>query len=69
MKLFLTRIGEDCKVVIDGDIAQKDILGMSGLQDAVNRLQDVEQIGIVEFTVDDVVRSGMCKEILLRYMK
>jgi phosphate starvation-inducible PhoH-like protein len=69
MKLFLTRIGEDCKVVIDGDIAQKDISGMSGLQDAVNRLQDVEQIGIVEFTVDDVVRSGMCKEILLRYMK
>jgi phosphate starvation-inducible PhoH-like protein len=68
MKLFLSRIGEDCKVIIDGDIEQKDIHGMSGLQDAVNRLQDVENIGIVEFTIDDVVRSGMCKEILIRYM-
>jgi phosphate starvation-inducible PhoH-like protein len=67
MKLFLTRIGEDCKVIIDGDIEQKDITGMSGLQDAVNRLQNVDKIGMVEFTVDDVVRSGMCKEILMAY--
>lgn len=68
MKLFLTRIGEDTRVVIDGDfLGQKDINGISGLQDAVDRLHDVEKIGIVEFTVNDVVRSGMCKEILLRY--
>jgi len=40
---------------------------MSGLQDAVNRLQNVDKIGMVEFTVDDVVRSGMCKEILMAY--
>jgi len=68
MKLFLTRIGEDTRVVIDGDfLGQKDINGISGLQDAVDRLHDVEKIGVVEFTVNDVVRSGMCKEILLRY--
>ena len=67
MKLFLTRIGENCKVIIDGDVSQKDIPGKSGLQDAIERLHDVDKIGIVEFTVDDVVRSGMCKEILLRY--
>ena len=67
MQLFLSRIGEDCKVVIDGDLAQKDINGISGLHDAVIRLVGINKIGIVEFTIDDVVRSGMCKEILLRY--
>jgi phosphate starvation-inducible PhoH-like protein len=67
MKLFLSRVGEDTKVIIDGDIEQKDINGMSGLEDAINRLSDIEQIGIVRFTVDDVVRSGICKEILLAY--
>lgn len=67
MKLFLSRVGEDTKVIIDGDIEQKDINGMSGLEDAINRLSDIEQIGIVRFTVDDVVRSGICKQILLAY--
>jgi phosphate starvation-inducible PhoH-like protein len=67
MKLFLSRIGEDTKVIIDGDIEQKDINGICGLEDAVNRLRNIDNIGIVEFTVDDVVRSGICKEILLAY--
>jgi len=67
MKLFLSRIGEDTKVIIDGDIEQKDINGICGLEDAVNRLRNIDNIGIVEFTIDDVVRSGICKEILLAY--
>jgi phosphate starvation-inducible PhoH-like protein len=67
MKLFLSRIGDDCKVIIDGDIAQTDIRGLSGLADAVDRLYDVDKIGIVEFGIDDIVRSEMCKEIILRY--
>jgi phosphate starvation-inducible PhoH-like protein len=67
MKLFLSRIGDDCKVIIDGDIAQTDIRGLSGLADAVDRLYDVDKIGIVEFGIDDIVRSAMCKEIILRY--
>ena len=67
MKLFLSRIGDDCKVIIDGDTAQTDIRGLSGLADAVDRLYDVDKIGIVEFGIDDIVRSEMCKEIILRY--
>ena len=39
MKLFLTRIGDNCKVIIDGDIEQKDITTQSGLSDAVNNLK------------------------------
>jgi phosphate starvation-inducible PhoH-like protein len=67
MALFLSRIGDDCKVIIDGDTAQTDIRGLSGLADAVDRLYDVDKIGIVEFGIDDIVRSAMCKEIILRY--
>jgi phosphate starvation-inducible PhoH-like protein len=67
MKLFLTRIGDNCKVIIDGDIEQKDITTHSGLSDAVNKLKDTRKVGIVEFTVEDVVRSGIVKDILRAY--
>ena len=67
MKLFLTRIGDNCKVIIDGDIEQKDITTQSGLSDAVNKLKNTRKVGIVEFTVDDVVRSGIVKDILRAY--
>ena len=67
MKLFLTRIGDNCKVIIDGDIEQKDITTQSGLSDAVNKLKDTRKVGIVEFTVEDVVRSGIVKDILRAY--
>jgi len=67
MKLFLTRIGDNCKVIIDGDIEQKDITTQSGLSDAVNKLKDTRKVGIVEFTVEDVVRSGIVKDILSAY--
>lgn len=56
MKLILTRIGKYSKVVIDGDVKQKDIRGLSGLEDAVRRLQGVKGINTVEFTKDDIVR-------------
>lgn len=38
MKMFLTRIGENCKVVVNGDVKQSDIRGANGLADAVERL-------------------------------
>ena len=69
MKLFLTRIGENCTVIIDGDIAQKDVRGKSGLEDAIQRLKGVPSIRIVEFTVDDIVRSGIVRDIIIAYDK
>lgn len=69
MQLFLTRIGRNCRVVVNGDIDQQDIPGRSGLQDAVERLVGVENIGIFQFEADDIVRSGIVKDILLRYAK
>ena len=67
MKMFLTRIGEDSKVVINGDINQSDIQGPNGLADAVNRMKDLRQIYIHEFDRDDIVRSGLVREIIDRY--
>lgn len=67
MKLFLTRIGEDTKVVIDGDPRQCDFDGENGLDDALYRLERHPQVGVVKFDFDDIVRSGLCKDIVLAY--
>jgi phosphate starvation-inducible PhoH-like protein len=69
MKMFLTRIGEDSKVVVNGDIAQQDIRGESGLADAVQRVTWIPAVGHVRFTKADVVRSGLCQEIVESYEK
>jgi phosphate starvation-inducible PhoH-like protein len=67
MKLFLTRVGENCRVVVNGDINQKDITGQSGLDDAVTRLSYIPSVKVVEFTRRDIVRSGLVQEIVTAY--
>jgi len=69
MKMFLTRIGEHCIVVVDGDPEQCDLNGPSGLMDAVHRLEGLPGVAVVEFTEDDIVRSGLVKMILIAYRK
>ena len=67
MKMFLTRVGRNCRVIINGDAEQIDIKGTSGLVDAIDRLPDVCGVGVVEFTWDDVVRSRFVKDVLRAY--
>jgi phosphate starvation-inducible PhoH-like protein len=67
MEMFLTRIGVDCKVVVNGDIKQSDIRGVSGLEDAVRRCSHIPAVKHVEFTRLDVVRSGLVQEIVEAY--
>lgn len=67
MKMFLTRIGEDCKVVINGDIKQSDIRGPNGLADAVERLGGLPNVHVHEFEREDIVRSGLVRDIIDRY--
>lgn len=67
MKMFLTRIGEDCKVVINGDVKQSDIPGANGLSDAVNRLNDLSRVHIHQFEREDIVRSGLVRDVIDRY--
>lgn len=69
MKTFLTRLGEDTKCVLQGDIEQVDIEGKSGLEDAMEILDGLPKVGVVEFTEEDIVRSGFCKDVLLRYRR
>lgn len=68
MKMLLSRIGRNCKMIISGDIDQADIPD-SGLSDAINRLQNIPGIDIVRFLDDDIVRSKLCKEIILAYKR
>lgn len=67
MKMFLTRIGRNCTVVVDGDPEQCDLNVPSGLNDAIHRLEGLEGVSIVEFTEDDIVRSGLVKLVLCAY--
>ena len=67
MKMFLSRIGEGCKVVINGDVRQSDIRGPNGLADAVDKLSGLQDVYIHHFYYDDIVRSGLVKAIINRY--
>ena len=63
IKMFLTRIGDDCQVIINGDVSQTDLRETSGLRTVIHLVKSrMMAIPIVEFTIDDIVRSGICAE-------
>jgi phosphate starvation-inducible PhoH-like protein len=62
----LSRIGKNCKVVLSGDPKQVDIID-SGLEDAVHRLTGLPNVEVIKFLDEDIVRSLMCKQIILAY--
>ncbi len=69
MKMFLTRLGYDSKVVITGDITQIDLPGSmaSGLVESLRILSDVEGIAIHYLTEKDVVRHPLVQSIIAAY--
>ena len=69
MKMFLTRIGFGSKVIVTGDVTQKDLpLGaISGLDVALKVLGKVEDIGICQLTTADVVRHPLVQKIVKAY--
>ena len=70
MKMFLTRFGQNSRMVICGDPKQVDIPGgvaASGLADAVTRLEGVESISMCRFTVGDVVRHPIVGRVVAAY--
>ncbi|MCQ2409150.1 MAG: PhoH family protein [Clostridia bacterium] len=71
MKMFLTRMGENSKIVVNGDITQIDLPRhiKSGLKDATEVLSDVDGIKIVEFSSKDVVRHELVTKIIKAYEK
>jgi phosphate starvation-inducible PhoH-like protein len=70
MKLLLTRIGFNSKFFISGDLEQTDRYKnktQSGLYDVVNRLSDVNDVGVYEFDNKDIVRNPLISQILKTY--
>lgn len=69
MKMFLTRMGEGSKVVVNGDITQIDLPDgkQSGLKQAVAILKNIEGIATVELTSRDIVRHALVTEIVKAY--
>jgi phosphate starvation-inducible protein PhoH and related proteins len=61
MKTFLTRVGEGCTVVVNGDVSQSDLRSDSGLLAVLNLVRSQSlPVTVVEFTDSDIVRSGHC---------
>lgn len=69
MKMFLTRMGENSQMVITGDLSQCDLPRdiQSGLRDAIQKLEGVEEIAVVRFTEKDVVRHKLAARIVKVY--
>jgi phosphate starvation-inducible protein PhoH len=65
------RVGESSKIVFCGDTRQDDLknsknrLDRSGLVEFIKILKDMGEFKIIEFTVDDIVRSGLVKSFIL----
>jgi phosphate starvation-inducible PhoH-like protein len=62
--LFLTRMGDNCKLIITGDPNQSDLHGFVALVDFVTKLRPVPGIGIIEFTNSSIVRHPLVGKIL-----
>ena len=69
MKTFLTRLGENSRMVVNGDLSQVDLPRgvISGLRDALDTLKGISNIGSVTFSANDVVRHGLVAKIVKAY--
>lgn len=69
MKMFLTRLGPNSRMIVTGDLTQVDLpKGIpSGLRDAIHTLQGVRGVGFVNFTERDVVRHPLVSRIVRAY--
>ena len=69
IKMFLTRIGENSKLVVNGDPSQVDLINKkdSGLIKSKKILQNLEEIKIIEFNHNDVVRHPLVSKIIKAY--
>jgi phosphate starvation-inducible PhoH-like protein len=69
MKMFLTRLGHNSRMIVTGDLSQVDLPKgtPSGLQDAITTLEGVRGVGIINFTERDVVRHPLVSRIVRAY--
>ncbi len=69
MKMFLTRLGENSKMIVNGDLSQVDLPSgiKSGLRESIKILKDIDDIGFIEFSEKDVVRNSLVSKIVSKY--
>lgn len=67
MYLLLTRMGYNNRIFICGDTNQKDIKGSPGISDGLRLLYRLDEVGSIHFEQEDIVRSPLCKKIILAY--
>ena len=64
IKMFVSRMGENSKVIINGDVEQNDLRGRSGLEFCMNRLDRIDGIGICKLGYEDIQRNGIIGRVL-----
>ena len=65
---IITRVGQDSKIVFCGDAAQTDLLKnneRTGILDFQRIIQNMDEFSLVEFGIDDIVRSGLVRSYLI----
>jgi predicted ribonuclease YlaK len=68
---IITRVGEDCKIMFCGDVNQTDLQRTNeknGVLNFMSILQTMEEFGMVEFGIEDIVRSGLIRSYLISKM-
>jgi phosphate starvation-inducible PhoH-like protein len=64
IKMFITRMGEGSKVIVNGDVKQTDIKNKSGLFECMSKLEDIEGVGVTKLDYVDIQRNGIIGKIL-----
>lgn len=69
MKMFLTRMGQQCRMIVTGDVTQIDLIRRqdSGLVQAADLLKDIDGISVIRLTESDVVRHPLVAKIIVAY--
>lgn len=68
MKMVVTRVGENCTLVLNGDVKQSDINEQSGLSKAIHLAKKYNMDAkVIEFTTNDIIRSDICKQWIVAF--
>ena len=72
LKTIVTRVGENTKIIFSGDARQTDLVktnDRNGIVDFMNILRKMPSFDIIEFEIEDIIRSGLVKEYLIAKME
>jgi len=64
IKMFITRMGKNSKVLINGDTNQTDLKGHSGLAYVMNKLAHIDGVGVCKLSYEDIQRNGIIGDVL-----